>query len=98
MPVYNIIQAVNDALKLEMRRNQRVVLLGEDVGNFGGVFRATDLEDGITVALEIIQDPARASTMGEAGRQFAQSHRGATERTIDLLTPLLKTARPDRPA
>jgi 2-oxoisovalerate dehydrogenase E1 component beta subunit len=41
MPVYNIIQAVNDALKLEMRRNQRVVLLGEDVGNFGGVFRAT---------------------------------------------------------
>ena len=41
MPVYNIIQAVNDALKLEMRRNDRVVLLGEDVGNFGGVFRAT---------------------------------------------------------
>jgi 2-oxoisovalerate dehydrogenase E1 component beta subunit len=41
MPVYNIIQAVNDALKLEMRRNERVVVLGEDVGNFGGVFRAT---------------------------------------------------------
>ncbi len=41
MPVYNIIQAVNDALKLEMRRNDRVVVLGEDVGNFGGVFRAT---------------------------------------------------------
>jgi len=41
MPVYNIIQAVNDALRLEMRRNQRVVVLGEDVGRFGGVFRAT---------------------------------------------------------
>jgi 2-oxoisovalerate dehydrogenase E1 component beta subunit len=41
MPVYNIIQAVNDALRLEMRRNDRVVVLGEDVGNFGGVFRAT---------------------------------------------------------
>jgi len=41
MPVYNIIQAVNDAIKLEMRRNQKVVLLGEDVGKFGGVFRAT---------------------------------------------------------
>ena len=41
MPVYNIIQAVNEALKIEMRRNQRVVVLGEDVGNFGGVFRAT---------------------------------------------------------
>ena len=41
MPVFNIIQAVNDALKLEMRRDPRVVILGEDVGKFGGVFRAT---------------------------------------------------------
>jgi len=41
MPVYNIIQAVNDALRLEMRRDPRVVVLGEDVGRFGGVFRAT---------------------------------------------------------
>lgn len=41
MPVYNIIQAVNDALKLEMRRDPRVVVFGEDVGKFGGVFRAT---------------------------------------------------------
>ena len=41
MPDWNIIQAVNDALKLEMRRDPRVVVMGEDVGKFGGVFRAT---------------------------------------------------------
>ncbi len=41
MPVWNIIQAVNDALRIEMRRDPRVVVLGEDVGKFGGVFRAT---------------------------------------------------------
>jgi 2-oxoisovalerate dehydrogenase E1 component beta subunit len=41
MPIYNIIQAVNDALRLEMKRDPRVVVLGEDVGKFGGVFRAT---------------------------------------------------------
>ncbi len=41
MPTYNIIQAVNDALRIEMRRDSRVVALGEDVGKFGGVFRAT---------------------------------------------------------
>jgi pyruvate dehydrogenase E1 component beta subunit len=41
MPVMNIIQAVNDALRLEMRRDPSVVVLGEDVGKFGGVFRAT---------------------------------------------------------
>jgi pyruvate dehydrogenase E1 component beta subunit len=41
MPTFNIIQAVNDALRLEMRRDANVVVLGEDVGKFGGVFRAT---------------------------------------------------------
>src|SRR5438067_6229142 len=41
MAQWNIIQAVNDALRLEMKRDPRVVILGEDVGKFGGVFRAT---------------------------------------------------------
>jgi pyruvate dehydrogenase E1 component beta subunit len=41
MPEMNIIQAVNDCLRVEMRRDSRVVVLGEDVGRFGGVFRAT---------------------------------------------------------
>ena len=42
MPEMNLLQAVNDALRVEMRRDPRVVVLGEDVGNFGGVFRATE--------------------------------------------------------
>jgi pyruvate dehydrogenase E1 component beta subunit len=37
----NLLQAVNDALRVEMRRNPDVLVLGEDVGKFGGVFRAT---------------------------------------------------------
>ncbi len=37
----NLVQAINEALALEMRRDPRVVVLGEDVGKFGGVFRAT---------------------------------------------------------
>jgi len=41
MPTLNVIQAVNDALRLEMRRDPSVVVLGEDVGKFGGVFRAS---------------------------------------------------------
>lgn len=41
MPVLNIIEAVNQALKEEMRRDEKIVLLGEDVGVNGGVFRAT---------------------------------------------------------
>jgi pyruvate dehydrogenase E1 component beta subunit len=41
MPVMNVIQAVNDALRLAMRKDPDVVVMGEDVGKFGGVFRAT---------------------------------------------------------
>ena len=41
MPQMNMVQAINDALKFEMRRDDRVVVLGEDVGKVGGVFRVT---------------------------------------------------------
>jgi len=37
-----MVQAINQALALEMKRDERVVLLGEDVGKDGGVFRVTD--------------------------------------------------------
>ena len=41
MPTMNIIEAVRSALQTQMRADPRVVVLGEDVGKFGGVFRAT---------------------------------------------------------
>lgn len=41
MPQMNMVQAINDALAVAMRRDSRVVLLGEDVGKVGGVFRVT---------------------------------------------------------
>ncbi|MGB3399521.1 MAG: alpha-ketoacid dehydrogenase subunit beta [Candidatus Deferrimicrobiaceae bacterium] len=37
-----LVQAIHDALSVEMERNPRVVLLGEDIGRNGGVFRATE--------------------------------------------------------
>lgn len=42
MPIMNVVQAVNNALREEMRRDERVVIFGEDVGRNGGVFRCTD--------------------------------------------------------
>ena len=41
MPQKNMVQAINEALRLEMLRDDRVVVLGEDVGKVGGVFRVT---------------------------------------------------------
>ncbi|GGO91831.1 branched-chain alpha-keto acid dehydrogenase E1 component [Stakelama pacifica] len=37
----NMIQAVNSAMDVMMARDDNVVVMGEDVGYFGGVFRAT---------------------------------------------------------
>jgi len=37
----NMVQAINGALASEMRKDDRVVVLGEDVGKVGGVFRVT---------------------------------------------------------
>jgi 2-oxoisovalerate dehydrogenase E1 component len=38
----NMVQAIRDALTLEMERDERVMVLGEDVGPKGGVFLVTD--------------------------------------------------------
>jgi len=42
MALLNIVQAVNHTLRDEMKRNDKIVILGEDVGINGGVFRATE--------------------------------------------------------
>ena len=42
MAKLNMVEAINLALREEMERTNRVVILGEDVGKEGGVFRVTD--------------------------------------------------------
>jgi 2-oxoisovalerate dehydrogenase E1 component beta subunit len=42
MTQMTMVQAVNNALREEMRRDDRVIVLGEDVGRNGGVFRCTE--------------------------------------------------------
>jgi len=42
MTAMNMVQALNSAMDVMLERDRRVVVLGEDVGYFGGVFRVTD--------------------------------------------------------
>jgi pyruvate dehydrogenase E1 component beta subunit len=42
MPKLNMVEAINLALREEMERDSRVLVIGEDVGKEGGVFRVTD--------------------------------------------------------
>ena len=42
MPTKTIIESIHDTLRDEMTRDERVIILGEDVGKIGGVFLATE--------------------------------------------------------
>jgi len=42
MPRMTMVEAIRSALDVAMARDRRVVVFGEDVGYFGGVFRVTD--------------------------------------------------------
>ncbi|MGB0389061.1 MAG: alpha-ketoacid dehydrogenase subunit beta [Ardenticatenaceae bacterium] len=42
MAKWTMVQAINNALALELERDRRVLIFGEDVGLNGGVFRVTD--------------------------------------------------------
>jgi pyruvate/2-oxoglutarate/acetoin dehydrogenase E1 component len=42
MPTLTYLQAISDAMREEMRADERVFLMGEDIGVFGGAFKVTD--------------------------------------------------------
>ncbi|MCD5323492.1 MULTISPECIES: alpha-ketoacid dehydrogenase subunit beta [Pontibacillus] len=67
MPVMSYIQAVTQALHEEMERDEKVFVLGEDVGKRGGVFRATDgLYDKFGEA-RVIDTPLAESAIAGVG-------------------------------
>ncbi len=58
----------------------------------GAAIRAADAEAGLRAAIELLDDPPRRAAMAAAGRAFAERHRGATRRTLEVLDEAL--ARP----
>jgi pyruvate dehydrogenase E1 component beta subunit len=62
-----LVEAVNDALHMEMERDSDVMVLGEDVGRAGGVFRATaGLQDRFGSDRCVDTPLAEAGIMGTA--------------------------------
>ena len=41
-PELRYVDAISDGLRVAMRRNERVVLLGQDIAEYGGVFKVTE--------------------------------------------------------
>ena len=42
MPTMTYLQAISDGMRQEMREDERVFVMGEDIGVFGGAFKVTD--------------------------------------------------------
>src|SRR5881392_173902 len=42
MSTLTYLQAISDGLRCEMREDERVFVMGEDIGVFGGAFKVTD--------------------------------------------------------
>ena len=76
------------------------VLLGPSTYNFaeaaanalacGAAIAVDDAEDFVSKAVALLNDDARRAAMGAAGKDFAQAHRGATERTMHLIEAVLQ--------
>ena len=75
------------------------VLVGPHTYNFtqaaeaaiaaGAALRVTDAGDLAQRALHLLESPADCARMGAAGRAFSAAHRGATERTMQLVEEML---------
>ncbi len=62
-----LVDAINEALYQELERDPRVILLGEDVGLNGGVFRVTDGLQKVFGADRVVDTPlAESGIMGTA--------------------------------
>jgi 3-deoxy-D-manno-octulosonic-acid transferase len=76
------------------------VLLGPSTFNFaeaaadalasGAAVSVVDAEDFVVKATVLLKDEMRRTAMSAAGREFAQTHRGATQRTMSLIETVLK--------
>jgi 3-deoxy-D-manno-octulosonic-acid transferase len=62
----------------------------------GAAQSVADADDAIATGLSILADASRKQAMAEAGTDFASRHRGATERTVAALTPLMAASLPDQ--
>jgi 3-deoxy-D-manno-octulosonic-acid transferase len=61
----------------------------EDAIAVGAAQRASNAEDAARIAAALLYDTGERTRMGRAGLEFAAAHRGATERTLALIEPLL---------
>jgi len=68
-----MVEAIRSALRSEMERDERVIVLGEDVGQLGGVFRATDGLRQFFGPKRVIDTPLAESVIAGAALGLARA-------------------------
>lgn len=80
MALMNLVEAINHALRLELERDGRMVVFGEDVGKAGGVFRATDGLQAMFGENRVMDTPlAESAIVGAAVGMAARGLRPVAE-------------------
>ena len=79
MPTMTYLQAISDAMREEMRADERVFVMGEDIGVFGGAFKVTDgfIEE---FGAERVMD----TPLAESGDRRHRGRRGGRGHAPDL--------------
>jgi len=55
----------------------------------GAALRCRDASDAVSTALDLVEDASRRTSMGRAARDFAEAHRGALGKTLELIDRLM---------
>jgi pyruvate dehydrogenase E1 component beta subunit len=74
MALRTLVEALNDALRCEMAEDDRVILLGEDIGREGGVFRVTEGLQAVYGPQRVVDTPLAES--GIAGMAIGMAIAG----------------------
>ena len=84
-----LLEAIHDALRLEMAADDRVILLGEDIGKEGGVFRVTEGLQDLYGRARVMDTPiAEAGIVGmAAGMAIAELRPVAEIQFMGFLYP-----------
>ena len=91
MPLMTYLDAINSALREEMARDERIFMIGEDVGLMGGVFKATKgLQEQFGIARVIDSPLAEGAIVSSSiGAALAGMRPVAEIQFADFITPAM---------
>src|SRR3972149_2876094 len=96
MPEVTYLEALRQGLWEEMERDERVFILGEDIGIYGGAFKVTEGFLDRFGSSRVIDTPISEAAIVGAAAGAARSIRGCRRRPSSIRPASRSSARPRR--